>query len=75
MLVLHRLLFAFSQESGDHTDGIHVLFLRHFHHKFEVLSGDDFELVLQVKLTKVVQSDKDKTVWRLFKALEFNLIF
>jgi hypothetical protein len=59
MLVLHRLLFTFSQESGDHADGVYVLFLGHFHDKFEVLSGNNFELVLEVKLTKVIQSDED----------------
>jgi hypothetical protein len=50
------------------------LFFGHFHDEFEVLSGDDFELMLEVKLTKVIQSDENKTVSRLFEALEFNLI-
>jgi len=63
-----------SQECGNHTDGVYVLFFGHFHDEFEVLSGDDFELVLEVKLTKVVESDEDETVSRLFKALEQNHI-
>jgi hypothetical protein len=38
------------------------------------LSGDYFELMLEVKLTEVVESDKDKTVSRLFEAFENDLI-
>jgi len=74
MLVCSRLLFALSQECGNHADGVHVLFFGHFHNEFKVLSGDNFELVLEVKLTKVIESDEDKTVSRLFETLEQNLI-
>lgn len=74
MLVVDRFLFAWSQESGNHADGINILFFGHSHHKFEVLSSNYFELMLKVKLTEVVESDEDKTVSRLFKAFENDLI-
>ena len=74
VLVVDRFLFAWSQESGNHADCINILFFGHFHHKFEVLSGNYFELMLEVKLTEVVESDEYKTISRLFEAFKNDLI-
>lgn len=70
----NRFLFALSQQRGNHAHGVYILFFGHFHYQFEVLSGDYFELMLEVKLTKVVESNENEAIARLFKALEQNSV-
>jgi hypothetical protein len=62
VLTLNRFLFAGSQHGGYHTDGIYILLFGHFHYKLEILSSNYFELMLKVKLTKVVKSNEYETI-------------